>query len=143
MEGNRANPQGRQKGQDLQGVLSGVRHWPWAVPGYHSSWSSYERSSLRKTTHLAVSESTQALLPFIDVLLHLDCTFLSCLALLDTRILPREQTRNMAEPEVATKAPESDATAAAAATEPVITSDTPAQKGATMGEHCVTDRPTR
>lgn len=44
----------------------------------------------------------------------------------------------MSDPEIATKAPESDAF------EPSIISstDTPAQTGPTMGEHCVTDRPT-
>lgn len=49
------------------------------------------------------------------------------------------RTANMAEPENATKAPESDAQ------EPIIPGDTPAQTGVTMGagEHCVTDRPTR
>ena len=41
----------------------------------------------------------------------------------------------MAEPEVATKAPESDVHASP------IHGDTPAQKGPSMGEHCVTDRP--
>ncbi|EGY18317.1 hypothetical protein VD0002_g9566 [Verticillium dahliae] len=48
----------------------------------------------------------------------------------------------MAEAEVATKAPESDATAPVQ--EPVIPGDTPAQTGPTMGEHsehCVSDRP--
>jgi len=45
----------------------------------------------------------------------------------------------MAEPEVATKAPESDAPAPI----PIIPGDTPAQTGASLGEHCVTDRPTR
>lgn len=46
----------------------------------------------------------------------------------------------MTEVDVATKAPESDA----AAEQPIITGDTPAQTGPTMGEHsehCVTDRP--
>jgi len=42
----------------------------------------------------------------------------------------------MAEEEVATKAPESDMA------EPLVPGDTPAQEGATMGEHCVKDRPT-
>ena len=44
----------------------------------------------------------------------------------------------MSEPELATKAPESDAL------EPSLISstDSPAQTGPTMGEHCVTDRPT-
>lgn len=44
----------------------------------------------------------------------------------------------MSEPELATKAPESDAL------EPSMISatDSPAQTGPTMGEHCVTDRPT-
>ncbi|KAI9725529.1 MAG: hypothetical protein M1828_003017 [Chrysothrix sp. TS-e1954] len=41
----------------------------------------------------------------------------------------------MADPEIATKAPESDAQ-----TSP-ITNDTPAQSGPSMGEHCTTDRP--
>ncbi|KAI9805270.1 MAG: hypothetical protein M1833_005723 [Piccolia ochrophora] len=43
----------------------------------------------------------------------------------------------MAENDVATKAPESDA-----AEQPIIPGDTPAQEGPTMGEHCATDRPT-
>lgn len=43
----------------------------------------------------------------------------------------------MSEPELATKAPESDAN------ETIIPGDTPAQTGPTMGEHCTTDRPTR
>ncbi|KAK8873855.1 Alpha/Beta hydrolase protein [Apiospora arundinis] len=42
----------------------------------------------------------------------------------------------MSEPELATKAPESDAN------ETIIPGDTPAQTGPTMGEHCTTDRPT-
>ena len=42
----------------------------------------------------------------------------------------------MAEPEIATKAPESDATEA-----PMIQGDTKARDGASMGEHCTTDRP--
>ncbi|PMD56884.1 alpha/beta-hydrolase [Hyaloscypha bicolor E] len=46
----------------------------------------------------------------------------------------------MADPEIATKAPESDATEETTAT--LIPGDTPAQKGASLGEHCVTDRPT-
>ncbi|KAH8795806.1 Alpha/Beta hydrolase protein [Hyaloscypha sp. PMI_1271] len=46
----------------------------------------------------------------------------------------------MADPEVATKAPESDATEETTAS--LIPGDTPAQKGASLGEHCVTDRPT-
>ncbi|KAI6644124.1 hypothetical protein MCOR14_001460 [Pyricularia oryzae] len=57
------------------------------------------------------------------------------------------------DPPNATRAPESDAAAAAAAptatgadqstaaAEPIIPGDTPAQTGPTMGEHCVTDRP--
>ncbi|TPX18436.1 uncharacterized protein E0L32_011677 [Thyridium curvatum] len=45
----------------------------------------------------------------------------------------------MADPEVATKAPESDA---AEATQPATSSDTPAQTNPTMGEHCTSDRPT-
>ncbi|MCJ1416192.1 hypothetical protein MMC32_002527 [Xylographa parallela] len=43
----------------------------------------------------------------------------------------------MAEPEVATKAPENDAVE-----QSVYPKDTMAQSGASMGEHCVTDRPT-
>lgn len=43
----------------------------------------------------------------------------------------------MADLDNATRAPESDAQ------EPIIPGDTPAQTGPTMGEHCVTDRPTR
>ncbi|KAI0885656.1 alpha/beta-hydrolase [Annulohypoxylon maeteangense] len=42
----------------------------------------------------------------------------------------------MAEEDVATKAPESDAQ------EDIIPGDTPAQTGPTMGEHCTSDRPT-
>ncbi|KAI2473269.1 alpha/beta-hydrolase [Annulohypoxylon bovei var. microspora] len=42
----------------------------------------------------------------------------------------------MAEEDVATKAPESDAQ------EDMIPGDTPAQTGPTMGEHCTSDRPT-
>ncbi|KAI1418655.1 alpha/beta-hydrolase [Hypoxylon sp. FL1857] len=42
----------------------------------------------------------------------------------------------MAEEDVATKAPESDAQ------ETVVPGDTPAQTGPTMGEHCTSDRPT-
>lgn len=51
----------------------------------------------------------------------------------------------MTEVEIATKAPESDAQEAQAQQpqEPIIPGDTPAQTGPTMGEHCVTDRPTR
>lgn len=55
----------------------------------------------------------------------------------------------MTELDVATKAPESDATAPAPSTtteQPIIPGDTPAQTGPTMGqhsEHCVSDRPTR
>ncbi|KAL8725538.1 MAG: hypothetical protein Q9166_007292 [cf. Caloplaca sp. 2 TL-2023] len=41
----------------------------------------------------------------------------------------------MAEEKVATKAPESDAQ------ESLVAGNTPAQEGANMGEHCVTDRP--
>lgn len=51
----------------------------------------------------------------------------------------------MAEPEVATKAPESDAAEASTAPESIVPGDTPAQTGASMGglgEHCVKDRPT-
>ncbi|KIX06087.1 uncharacterized protein Z518_04061 [Rhinocladiella mackenziei CBS 650.93] len=43
----------------------------------------------------------------------------------------------MSEPEVATKAPESDAMETSA----ISTQDSPVQSGASMGEHCVTDRP--
>ncbi|MCJ1405974.1 hypothetical protein MMC19_000039 [Ptychographa xylographoides] len=43
----------------------------------------------------------------------------------------------MADSEVATKAPESDATAE----QSVFPNDTIAQEGASMGEHCVSDRP--
>lgn len=48
----------------------------------------------------------------------------------------------MAEPEVATKAPENDAAEETAPS--LVPGDTPAQRGASMGlgEHCVTDRPT-
>jgi len=42
----------------------------------------------------------------------------------------------MSEPELATRAPESDA-----AESSPFAGDTPAQEGASMGEHCVTDRP--
>lgn len=50
----------------------------------------------------------------------------------------------MADADLATKAPESDAAAPSSdATEPVIPGDTPAQTGPAMGEHCVSDRPTR
>ena len=49
----------------------------------------------------------------------------------------------MADADLATKAPESDAAAPSSdATEPVIPGDTPAQTGPAMGEHCVSDRPT-
>ncbi|KAH6674378.1 Alpha/Beta hydrolase protein [Halenospora varia] len=48
----------------------------------------------------------------------------------------------MAEPEVATKAPESDAAEAEAPQPSLIPGDTPAQSGASLGEHCVKDRPT-
>ncbi|KAI9854699.1 MAG: hypothetical protein M1824_006651 [Vezdaea acicularis] len=41
----------------------------------------------------------------------------------------------MADEEVATKAPESDAAPS------LVPGDTPAQEGASLGEHCVTDRP--
>ncbi|KAI1840618.1 hypothetical protein JX266_013170 [Neoarthrinium moseri] len=44
------------------------------------------------------------------------------------------------DPQVATKAPESDAQEQEDG--PVIPGDTPAQTGPTMGEHCTTDRPT-
>jgi len=43
----------------------------------------------------------------------------------------------MADSEVATKVPESDV-----AEQSLIPGDTPAQSGASLGEHCVTDRPT-
>lgn len=51
----------------------------------------------------------------------------------------------MADAENATKAPESDAQAhlTPQQKDPIIPGDTPAQTGPTMGEHCVTDRPTR
>lgn len=51
----------------------------------------------------------------------------------------------MADPEVATKAPESDAAeddTPQDAPPSLIPGDTPAQAGASLGEHCVTDRPT-
>ncbi|TVY83779.1 Hydrolase tropI [Lachnellula suecica] len=50
----------------------------------------------------------------------------------------------MADFEVATKAPESDAAedAPSAAPQSLVPGDTPAQAGASLGEHCVTDRPT-
>ncbi|CAG8982391.1 hypothetical protein HYALB_00007513 [Hymenoscyphus albidus] len=56
-------------------------------------------------------------------------------------------TRTMADPEVATKAPESDAAETASpvpepAPASLVPGDTPAQSGASLGEHCVTDRPT-
>jgi len=44
------------------------------------------------------------------------------------------------EPQVATKAPESDAQTPASTTS-LFPNDTPAQSGPTMGEHCTTDRP--
>ncbi|PHH66942.1 hypothetical protein CDD81_5294 [Ophiocordyceps australis] len=47
----------------------------------------------------------------------------------------------MSEPENATKAPESDAQQSSPQ-ETTMPGDTPAQSGPTMGEHCVTDRPT-
>ncbi|KAH8592770.1 Alpha/Beta hydrolase protein [Bisporella sp. PMI_857] len=43
----------------------------------------------------------------------------------------------MSDPELATKAPENDAAEGS-----VFPNDTPAQTGASLGEHCVTDRPT-
>lgn len=43
----------------------------------------------------------------------------------------------MSEPELATKAPESDAFEPS----PISTHDSKAQTGASMGEHCITDRP--
>jgi dienelactone hydrolase len=46
-------------------------------------------------------------------------------------------TVNMSEPEIATKAPESDAAEAS-----LIPGNSQAQSGASMGEHCTTDRPT-
>lgn len=46
------------------------------------------------------------------------------------------------DPQVATKAPESDAQEEQEEG-PIIAGDTPAQTGPTMGEHCTTDRPTR
>lgn len=50
----------------------------------------------------------------------------------------------MSDPEVATKAPESDAAEQSEAPASLVPGDTPAQQGASMGlgEHCVTDRPT-
>ncbi|KAK6201941.1 hypothetical protein LQW54_009255 [Pestalotiopsis sp. IQ-011] len=45
------------------------------------------------------------------------------------------------DPQVATKAPESDAQEEQDEG-PIIAGDTPAQTGPTMGEHCTTDRPT-
>ncbi len=48
----------------------------------------------------------------------------------------------MADEDLATKAPESDAKAASSSTpSSMIPNDTPAQSGASMGEHCTTDRP--
>lgn len=48
----------------------------------------------------------------------------------------------MSEPELATKAPESDATSPPQTTPSLISStDHPAQTGPSMGEHCTTDRP--
>lgn len=55
----------------------------------------------------------------------------------------------MTNMENATKAPESDAQEQQPEPEPeqksetIIPGDTPAQEGPSMGEHCVTDRPTR
>ncbi|EKD13868.1 uncharacterized protein L3040_005516 [Drepanopeziza brunnea f. sp. 'multigermtubi'] len=51
----------------------------------------------------------------------------------------------MSDPELATKAPESDAAEASTASASIVPGDTPAQTGASMGglgEHCVKDRPT-
>ncbi|KAJ9607282.1 hypothetical protein H2200_008355 [Cladophialophora chaetospira] len=50
----------------------------------------------------------------------------------------------MSDPELATKAPESDAMEDQGATVPslISTQDSKAQSGASIGEHCVTDRPT-
>ena len=50
----------------------------------------------------------------------------------------------MSDPELATKAPESDAMEDNTKTVPslISTQDSTAQTGASMGEHCVTDRPT-
>src|SRR2546430_15575685 len=42
----------------------------------------------------------------------------------------------MSEPEVGTKAPQSDGAAA-----PIVSNDSPSPAGASMGEHCATDRP--
>ncbi|EPE34902.1 alpha/beta-Hydrolase [Glarea lozoyensis ATCC 20868] len=47
----------------------------------------------------------------------------------------------MSEPEVATKAPESDAAEGTTSPPSLVPGDTPAQSGASLGEHCVTDRP--
>lgn len=47
----------------------------------------------------------------------------------------------MGEPDVATKAPESDPAPVAAADPPAASSDTPAPSQG-LGEHCTTDRPT-
>ncbi len=49
----------------------------------------------------------------------------------------------MSDPELATKAPESDAMEPRPATKPSLISanDSPAQTGPSMGEHCTTDRP--
>lgn len=51
----------------------------------------------------------------------------------------------MADTDNAAKAPGSDAQELLTPEQkdPVIPGDTPAQMGPTMGEHCVTDRPTR
>lgn len=48
----------------------------------------------------------------------------------------------MSDPEVATKAPESDAAEERKSEASLVPGDTPAQSGASLGEHCVTDRPT-
>jgi hypothetical protein len=54
----------------------------------------------------------------------------------------RQNLVNMADEEVAAKTAESKVTASEIPP-PVISGDTPAQTGPAMGEHCVTDRPTR
>ena len=49
----------------------------------------------------------------------------------------------MSDPELATKAPESDAMEQPSTTQPsaISNTDSPAQSGPSMGEHCTTDRP--
>ena len=54
-----------------------------------------------------------------------------------SQLIKKSTQTIMADNDVATKAPESDAQ------ENVIPGDTPAQTGPTLGEHCTTDRPTR